>query len=339
MKDDARRAVAGLLVAVGAVAAALAPVLGGHHPATLTIFVTGAVIAAVLAILVELPDLKLLLDGRLSVLGFHRSRAVSLPAPAIPGGWLYTSDGSRASAAMRAGELMLPGTGFRLEPDDRQPWVRFVVQIACSQIAPTLDPGQIWPLFMNFLKSQPVTSLVNGLTRPAPGIWWTRWATSSAGTVNALYTPGGEIEAAASARLELPDGTRRYGHDERYGTLILHFEPPQSSADRGSAAGPVAWTDHMMRALELPAALDQFLNEQLGVSTSADPPAVLGFRLETPHSLTELIDITALAELPGGHHKREAIGYFIADPQGARADRAADQMISDVLLYGLQAER
>jgi hypothetical protein len=55
--------------------------------------------------------------------------------------------------------------------------------------------------------------------------------------------------------------------------------------------------------------------------------------------LAEIIGITDLTELPGGHHGRQAIGYFIADPDGASAAEVVDRMISHVLLYALQAER
>jgi len=257
----------------------------------------------------------------------------------MTGRWLYTSDGARARTATHAGELVIPGTGYRLQSGDRPSWVRFVVLIACSEIAPDTEAAQLWPDFVKFLKDQPVISLVNGLTHSVPGVKWTRWATRSAGTIDAVFTTGEEKDALASARLELPDGIRRSFRDDRCALLILHFEPPAESDNPMLAVGPVAWTDHMKRALELPRALNRFLAEHLGLSTSADPPVVLGFRLDTPHDLTELIDVTGLNTLPGGHHGREAIGYFIDDPAGSPAPQAVSRMIGDVPLYALQAER
>jgi hypothetical protein len=346
VRDDARRAVAALLVAIAGVAAAFAGVAAASHPAWLVACIVIAVVAAGLAVAVELPDVKMLLDGRLRIPRSRRSRVLPPPAPALPAPspvmtdrWLYTSDGDRARAAMRAGELVMPGTGYRLQPGDRPPWVRFLVLIACSQIAPDTEPAQLWPDFVGFLKDQPVISLVNGLTCSRPGVRWTRWATRSAGTIDAVFTTGEEKDALASARLELPDGTRRSFRDERCALLILHFEPPAESGNGMSPMGPIAWTDHMKRALELPRALNRLLTEQLGLSTSADPPVVLGFRLDAPHDLAELIDVAGLNTLPGGHHGREAIGYFIDDPAGSLAPEVISRMISDVLLYALQAER
>jgi len=120
---------------------------------------------------------------------------------------------------------------------------------------------------------------------------------------------------------------------------MLHFEPPAHAANEIAPVGPVAWTDHIRRALELPDALNSLLTKQLNLKTHAEPPVVLGFRLETPHDLAELFDITGLTTLPEGQRKREAIGYFISDRTGAPGNEAVDRMIRDVLLYGLQTER
>lgn len=345
VKDEARRAVAGLLIAVAAVAAALAPVVGGHHPVWLIAFVVTAVAAAGLAVMAEVPDITALLDSTFRRPRSLRSRANTFPAetslqvPVITGTWKYTSDGNEANAAMRAGELVMPGTGYRLQPEDRLPWIRFVVLIACSQMGADVEAVQLWPIIERFLKNQPVISLVNSLTRPELGTRWTRWASRSAGTIDAVFTPGEEKEAVASARLALPDGTSRSGIDSRCAVLMLHFEPPARSGNTMTPGGPVAWTDHMRRALELPDALNKLLTEQLGLATSAEQPVVLGFRLDTPHALTELFDITGLTRLPGGQHKREAIGYFIGDRDGTSVREAVNRMINDVLLYALQAER
>jgi hypothetical protein len=61
--------------------------------------------------------------------------------------------------------------------------------------------------------------------------------------------------------------------------------------------------------------------------------------MDAPSDLTQVIDIADLTELPGGQHRRQAIGYFIADPAGAPAGEVAARMIDHVLMYALQAER
>lgn len=346
MRDDARRTIATLLIAIAGVAAAFAAVAAVGHPGWLIACIVIAVVAATLTVAAALPDIKMLLDGRLWVLRSRRSRALPPPAPALPvpspvitDTWQYTSDGEKARAALMATESVMPGTGNRLQPGDRLPWIRLVVLIPCSQIGPDTEPGQLWPHFERFLKNQPVISLVNGLTRPVSGVRWRRWASRSVGAMQAVFTPGQEDEAVASARLELPDGTRRYFHDFASAVLLLHFEAPVGSNNAPLPAGPVAWTDYIMRALELPDALNRLLTQELGLSTSGEPQVVLGVRLDAPSDLTEIIDITDLTRLPGGQHGRQAIGYFVADPAGAPPAEVTDRMINHVLMYGLQAER
>ena len=164
---------------------------------------------------------------------------------------------------MMALDSHMPGTARHLGSADRPPWIRFVVLIPCSQIGPDQEPAKLWQDFVSLLKDQPVTSLINGLTRPVLGVQWTRLATESAGSIRAIYTPGDEREALAAARLELPDGTRRYFHDFASAVLTLHFEPQTGSGTAPLPAGPVAWTDHIKRALELPQTLNRLLTSRL----------------------------------------------------------------------------
>jgi len=63
-------------------------------------------------------------------------------------------------------------------------------------------------------------------------------------------------------------------------------------------AGPVSWTDHMLRALELPQAFAAFLSRVVGLATSGAPPVTLGFRLEAQHDMAEFFDTTGLHSLP-----------------------------------------
>jgi len=347
VRDDARRTVAGLLIAIAGVTAGFAGVAGTSHPGWLIACIVIAAVATAVAVVVEFPDVKMLLDGRLRIPRFRRARAVPQPAPSplapspvILDTWRYTSDGQKARAAMMATEQGMPGTGARLQSGDRPPWIRFVVLIPCSRIGPETTSGQFWPEFQRFLKNQPVTSLVNSLTRPVSGVRWRRWAPGSAGNIQAVYTPDQEEEAVASARLMLPDGSLRFtASGTASAVLILHFEPPVGSRDAPLPAGPVAWSDHITRALELPNALNRLLTHQFGLTTSGNPQVVLGFRLEAASDLTEIIDITDLTKLPGGHHGRQAIGYFIADSAGASPAEMVERMITHVLMYGLQAER
>jgi hypothetical protein len=340
---DARRAVVAFLGIVAATAVAfIISIASGRrtspwHDGWFIFWVVLLVTVAVLAVAAAVPDFAEWLSGELR--SVHRRRPPRDQHP-VTDRWQYVSDGARAPSAMNATEIVLPGTGYRQQPGDRLPWVRIVVLIPCSQIGSDADAALLWSQFQKFLlKQQPVTSLVNSLTRAVPGVVWKRWFSTSTGILDAVLTPEKEEEAVAAARLELPDGTSRHFRDQRCALLILHFESSQKDGTAMPSAGPVAWTDHMLRALELPQALAGFLTGSLGLSSSAEPPVVLGFRLEAQHDLAELIDITGLNQLQGGRHKAQAIGYFIADRHGTPAANVVNRMIGDVLRYALAAER
>jgi hypothetical protein len=102
--------------------------------------------------------------------------------------------------------------------------------------------------FVQFLLRQPVIQLTDNLTRHERGAQWTRYATNSAGAVQAVLTPGEEEEPVASARLELPDGTPRYLHDFGSGVPILHLELPAETANprclRNQSYGAIAYGAH-----------------------------------------------------------------------------------------------
>jgi hypothetical protein len=149
--------------------------------------------------------------------------------------------------------------------------------------------------------------------------------------------PAGDPAQVATVRLELPDGSRKHFRDPGSALLILHFEPPIGSS-APLPAGPVAWTDHIMHAMELPNALNRLLTQRFALSTSGDPQVVLGFRLDAPSDLAEMIDVTDLTKLPGGQHGRQAIGYFIANPTGGYPVEVVARMIKHVLMYALQVE-
>jgi hypothetical protein len=157
--------------------------------------------------------------------------------------------------------------------------------------------------------------------------------------IDAILTSGDEDDAVASARLEVPHGMHRQFRDEHCAILILHFEPADKGARPMPPADPVSWTDHILRALELPQALAVFLADVLGLTTSAAPAATLGFRLEAQHDMAEILDITGLQLLRGGRRTSQAIGYFIGSRDGSPAVEAADRVTTDVLRYALKAER
>jgi len=327
---------AGLGIAVAALIAAV-----GKQPISDPGFILSLVVAAVAAVIFVVTGLPDFFAWSASVVR-QTQQALQRSDRLITDRWFYTSDGAKAPAAMSAMEIVLPGTGYRKPVGERAPWVRFIVLIGCSEISPAAGGSQLWSKLQRFLQKPPVNSLVNSLRRGDKNPVWTRWSTNSPGVIDAVLTAGDEDEAVASARLELPDGMHRQFRDQRSAMLILHFEPPGPGSKEegpGQPDGPISWSEYVLRALELPQALVEFLSGVLGLSTSGVPAATLGFRLEARHDMAEIMDITDLHLLRGGRRTSQAIGYFIADSDGLPAVDAADLMITDVLRYALKAER
>jgi hypothetical protein len=327
----------GTLAGLGVAAATLIATVGKQPAADPWFmgFLVVATLAGVIFVGAGLPDVY---TWSASVLGGRRE-ALRRGDRLVTDCWSYTSDGARAPVAMSATEIVLPGTGYRRQGDQRPAWVRFVVLIGCSPISPDAGGAQLWDRFQRFLDQPPVTSLVSSLSRGGKGLAWIRWATNSPGVIDAVLTSDDENDAVAAARLEVPDGMHRQFRDERCAMLILHFEPTGKDPTPMPPVGPSAWTDHIMRALELPQAFAVFLSDMLGLAIAAVPAATLGFRLEAEHDMAEIIDITGLQPLRGGHRTSQAIGYFIGDRGGLPATDAGGRMITDVLRYALKAER
>ena len=177
---------------------------------------------------------------------------------------------------------------------------------------------------------------------------WARQATSTSSIIDMV--PGDDV---ASARLELPDGIRRHGRVEGYAFLVLHVEPCGADGKPATPASPASWRRRFERALQaarprdaqfrsVPGAFAALLSGELGLATSGEPPAQAGIRLEAPRDMTELVDITDLATLPGAHWLSQFMIYLAACPEGASAASAADrmtrQMLEEVLKVDLGAD-
>ena len=255
------------------------------------------------------------------------------PARLITDRWQATTDGIRARAPALAMEIALPGTAYMRQPGDRPPWVRFVVQIACGQVSD--DPG--WPriraAFETFLQTPAVAELLADLTHAGKDASWVRQATSTSSIIDMVL--GGDV---ASARLELPDGIRRHGRVEGYALLVVHVEPRGADGKPAPPASPSLWQSRFERALQLPGASAALLSGELGLAISGEPPVQAGIRLEALRDMTELVDITGLAALPGAQRLSQFMIYLAACPDGASAVSAADRMTRQMLEEALKVD-
>jgi hypothetical protein len=324
--------VAGVALAAAALIAALQK-RPFADPLLIPVIVVGAV-ASLILIIAGVPDLASWIGGGLRLTAGPARRPPRLET----GRWAYTPDGAAAPAATTALETVLPATGYMRQAEDRPPWVRYAILLACSPVSPDFDAREARSRFMAFLEEPPVASLISDLTSVPAGAAWRKRAAHATGTFDAVLTTGTDDDAVATARLQLPDGMGHHGRDPRCATFILHAEPRQDLSSPAPPADPSAWAERIDQVLQAPPALAAFLSGQLGLRVSGDPPAQAALRLETPGDIAQLIDATDLDSLPGGQHMRQAIGYFTASADGAPASQAATRMVRHVLQYGLKAD-
>ena len=292
-----RGAVIGWSGAVSAVAIAAATLFATAQkdPFGNPLVITFAVIAAIgflMLVAAGIPDVGAWAVGGLRVvLPQDRPTKVDLDC------WSYATDGMSRQAAFTALEVTLPGVGYMKQPEDRPPWIRYAVLLGCSSISTDFDARQARARFLAFLSAPPVSGLISDLVAvPDDAAWTSRAAHGSA--FNAVLGSGDGEGAVVSARLELPDGTHRFGRDGRCAVLIIHAEAP-AHASRGQASW-FEWADRVTRVLQAVPALAEFLHDQLGLQAPADPPAQAAVRLETLGDLTDLITTPGLDPLPGG---------------------------------------
>jgi hypothetical protein len=181
--------------------------------------------------------------------------------------WSYTSDGLRSPAAYAALEVTVPGSSFMRQPEDLS-WIRYAILVGCGPTGPDFDARAARTRFLAFLDVPPVSDLASALTTvPDDAAWSKRAAHDSA--FDAVLTSGDD--AVASARFELPDGTKRFGRDARRATLIIHVETSRADISRAQA-GWAEWADRITRVLQAVPAVAKLLSGQLGLEVLADPP-------------------------------------------------------------------
>lgn len=254
-------------------------------------------------------------------------------APLVVNRWLYTTDGSKTPATRIAMDISLRGTAASGKLQDGQPpWIRVTITMACSEIDTDADPELTYLNFRATLEEPLASRMISDLTTVPQYASW-QLSSASPGIIEAcLGNYEHADQAVAAARLELPCGVPRYGRDGRCATMILHIE----LHDPASAKLPEFWTGFIERALWLPTSLAKLL-ESLELSTSGEPPAQLGVMLQSPVDLADLVDITFLHPIRGSQGRAsQAIGFFIADPNGRSAEQSAQLMIRDMLLYSLK---
>jgi hypothetical protein len=267
-------------------------------------------------------------------------RGAQEPGAAITDRWRYTTDGSEVPSLMRITHKAFSHHGYMRASPDTPPSLRIGTLVPCDPLGPAPTTSDLRSHFLAFLTQYAILDLVSVLSHIDRDAKWRSLAGNGRLMLEAAMMAEDQEQApVASAMLLLPEaGRSSFGGDPRYAEFVLHIEPRTPD---GSPAAPielVQWRDRFTRALAIPQALAHFLTHDLSLATPADPPAQLGLWLNTPHTMTELVDIGNLKTLPGSAQANWFIGYVVADPEGAPSTTAAVDLLGQMCDFTLHLD-
>jgi len=175
--------------------------------------------------------------------------------------------------------------------------------VACQPIDPGSSGTELRAKFLAFLNSPTVRTLVEGLTTVDPGMSWKSLAGHGPRTLEAALTanenPTEDVPVASALFLPPTAGETLYMRNGRTATLILYVEPRTADGQVPAASDLLTWSRRFGLALAVPGAFAEFLDSNLQLATSNDPPAQLGIWLQSYQPLTVMVDIDGLHMLPG----------------------------------------
>lgn len=266
-------------------------------------------------------------------------------APAYTDRWRVTSNGFEVPALLRLGDYASPQPAWTAQAPGREPAsMRIGALIACEPLGAEPPTPELGRLFLLFLDSPGVREPIASVTHIHGEAAWTRWAGNGrmnleAGLTDRRVTGDSPGAFVAWARLLLPEvGMSSYGRDPRYAELIINIEPRRADGGPVEPADIRVWHERLTKALSIPDALEHYLTETLGLTTSDDPAAQLGVQLKTPHSMAELVSFEGLKILEGAQPVPWYMGWTIADPAGRRPEQAAIELLRNMCDYTLHVD-
>jgi hypothetical protein len=260
-------------------------------------------------------------------------------SPALTTLWRQTTDGFEAAALMRVGDVAISHPGASRPPHDRPPSLRLGSLIACEAVGPELATSNVRRAFIEFLSDDPVMSLLRQVTSEPSSADWVPWGGHGLANHEAILTTGNvrdDVPPLASALLLLPDpSTSAFGRDSRFAELVVDIDLIHPNGEPAAPMSVNEWHSRFVHAFEVPESFSAFLTEELGLATTADPPAQFGIWLKSRQALTEMVDPGELALLPGSFVPNWFVTYAVADPSGQPPRGAAAKMIRQMLDFTL----
>jgi hypothetical protein len=237
-------------------------------------------------------------------------------SPAITNRWRNTTNGFEVPGLMRIRDHSMSHPGY--PPENLPPSVRAAMLVACTPLGPAPATSDIRASFLDFVSQQPISELLSAITAVPDDFTWTTWGDRPREVFGAVLNGSNQqAPPIAWARLLLPeDGATLAMHDPRCAELVLHIYPRAPTGTPAPAANLAAWHHRTAQALALPGALAHFLTHDLGLATAGEPLAQIGISLDTPHSITELVDTENIPKVAGTSAPTWFLAWAVADPDG-----------------------
>jgi hypothetical protein len=287
----------------------------------------------------------------LAVHGRVQEPAAEEPAPetepgltsAVTDRWFHTSDGGKVPALMGLTHTGMwhPGYNGR-QPQETPPSVKIGMLMACEPISPGSSGTELRAKFLTFLNSSAVRNLIEGLTTVEPGASWKNLAGHGPRTLEAALTasenPMEGVPVASALFLPPTAGEALYMRNGNAATLILYVEPRTADGQLPPASILTTWARRFSLALAVPSTFADFLDSDLGLATSNDPPAQLGIWLQSHQSLTVMVNIDGLRALPGSSPSNQFMGWTFAYPDGKSTAGVARDLMIQLCEYELHLD-
>lgn len=265
--------------------------------------------------------------------------AETLPAPLCTGRWRHTLSGHEVPSLMMITHKGFSHPGYmRPSSEDRPPFVRFGVLVACDPLGPSPTTSALRDRFLSFLASPPVADLVNAVSYVSDDLSWMNYGSNGRFYNEAVLVRGADQAEApvASVMLNLHEpGLAQYGHDSRTAELVFHIEPRDKDGGVAPAAEFKAWYEALILALDLPRAFARFLEQDVELATHGEPPAQLGLELRGRRDIAELVDASGLPQVAGSWRSNSFLGYMVAEHDGNRPGAASVEMLRSICDHAL----
>ncbi len=241
------------------------------------------------------------------------------PVVPVTDRWLATSDGHQVPILLhlRNNSMSHPGYASRSASEKKPPTARFGVVVPCGRLGAAPGTSGIRASLLNFLRSSAVGEVLAEFATGNSTDRWSAWDGHGRSNFGAVLGGDGEAPPVAWARLLLPTAdTRPFDYDPLAAVFILHICLDGRDGSPAAPAKLANWHDRFARGLTLPGALAGFLEGELGLANSADLHVQAAVYLDTPRSMTELVDITGLKQLPGSPASSWFMGWAISSSDG-----------------------